>query len=204
MTPPEAPGAGLVFGIALFDDVVALDWAAPWEVLATWGRLWPDDGVRVHLVAEEDTPVRCVGGLAVLPDRTWESVGHLDVLIYPGGPGAKAQLGDPALRARLRAVAADAHLMASVSTGALVLADAGLLDGRRATTHWASLELLADAGQGIEVQRGVRFVDAGPVVTSAGVSAGIDLALHLVARLHSDERAAAVARALEYEFAPDG
>ena len=203
MTTGTAGPDGLVIGVALFDDVVALDSGRPWEVFATWGRLWPDDGVRVLLVAEEDKPIRCVGGLQVLPDHTWDDVPRLDVLVYPGGPGAKAQLGDAAVRTRLRSVAAGARVMASVCTGALVLADAGLLDGRPATTHWASVGLLAEAGRDIEVREGVRYVDAGDVVTSAGVTAGLDLALHLVARLHSEERAAAVARALEYEIAPE-
>lgn len=190
-------------GIALFDDVIALDWVAPWEVFSTWARLWPDDGVSVVTVAETIHPVRCVGGLRVLPDTTWAEGAGFDVFVYPGGPGAKSQLGDERVRARVRALSESVPLVGAVSTGALVLADAGLLDGRAATTHWGSLDLLESTSHDIEVRTNVRFVDAGPVVTSAGVSAGIDLAFHLVARLHSTERALAIARALEYPLSLD-
>lgn len=189
---------GTTIAIALFDDGIALDWVAPWEVFATWARLYPDDGVRVLTAAERPGSVRCTGGLEVVPETTWDSVGDIDVLLYPGGPGAKKQLGDQSRRDWLRRLHHDGVLMTAVSTGALVLADAGLLDGRPATTHWASLELLGETGKQVDVHTGVRFVDAGAVVTSAGVSAGIDLALHLVGRLHSTERATEIARALEF------
>ena len=179
--------------IALFEDAEELDWAGPWEVLAAWARNWPADGAEVLTVAETLEPVRCAKGLRVLADATWEQVGRLDVLVYPGGIGTRPQLGVEAVRERLRALAAAGTLMTSVCTGALVFADAGLLDGRPATTHWGSLELLATLGERIEVRSDERFVDTGEVITAAGVSAGIDMALHLVARLHSPERAAEVA-----------
>ncbi len=188
--------------IALFEDAEELDWAGPWEVLAAWARNWPADGAEVLTVAETLEPVRCAKGLRVLADATWEQVGRLDVLVYPGGIGTRPQLGVEAVRERLRALAAAGTLMTSVCTGALVFADAGLLDGRPATTHWGSLELLATLGERIEVRSDERFVDAGEVITAAGVSAGIDMALHLVARLHSPERAAEVRRYIQYDPQP--
>jgi transcriptional regulator GlxA family with amidase domain len=188
--------------IALFEDAEELDWGGPWEVLAAWARHWPDDGVEVLTVAETLDPLRCAKGLRVLADCTWEQVGHLDVLVYPGGIGTRPQLGQEHVRERMRSLFAAGTLMTSVCTGALVFADAGLLDGRPATTHWGSLELLATLGQGIKVRRDVRFVDDGEIVTAAGVSAGIDMALHLVARLHSPLRAVELRRYIQYDPEP--
>jgi transcriptional regulator GlxA family with amidase domain len=146
--------------------------------------------------------VTCAKGLRVLPDETWETAPPLDVLVYPGGRGTRVQLGDEEVRAWLRGIAASGALVTSVCTGSLVLADAGLLDGRPATTHWGSLELLPTLGRDLEVRPDDRFVDSGDVVTAAGVSAGIDMALHLVARLHSPERAREVRRYIQYDPEP--
>ena len=188
--------------IALFDGAEELDWAGPWEVLAAWALGWPDDGVEVLTVAETSDPVRCAKGLRVLADRTWEQLGHVDVLVYPGGMGTRAQLAQEPIRQRMRSYAGAGTLMTSVCTGSLVFADAGLLDGRPATTHWGSLELLASLGEGIDVRGDARYVDDGEIITAAGVSAGIDVALHLVARLHSPERAAQVRREIQYDPQP--
>jgi transcriptional regulator GlxA family with amidase domain len=188
--------------IALFEDTTELDWAGPWEVLAAWAHQWPEDGVEVLTVAETLEPIRCSKGLRVLADRTWEQLGPVDVVVYPGGIGTRPQLGREEIRARVRALAGAGTLMTSVCTGSLVYADAGLLDGRPATTHWGSLELLATLGEGIDVRPDARYVDDGQIVTAAGVSAGIDMALHLVARLHSPQRAAEVRRAIQYDPQP--
>jgi transcriptional regulator GlxA family with amidase domain len=188
--------------VALFEDAEELDWAGPWEVLASWARHWADDGVEVFTAAETAGVVRCAKGLRVLPDRVWDDAGPVDVVVYPGGIGTRRQLGDEQVRARVRGLAARTRLMTSVCTGALVLADAGLLDGRPATTHWGSLELLAGLGSGIEVRPDARFVDSGDVITASGVSAGIDMALHLVSRLHSADRARQVRRVIQYDPAP--
>jgi transcriptional regulator GlxA family with amidase domain len=140
--------------------------------------------------------------MPVTPEFTWASLPALDVLVYPGGQGTVGQLGDEAIRGWLRGLATAGTLMTSVCTGALVFADAGLLDGRPATTHWASLDKLASLGNNIDVRTDVRFVDDGNVITSAGVSAGIDMALHLVARLADDDRAREVRRYMQYDPAP--
>jgi transcriptional regulator GlxA family with amidase domain len=185
--------------VVLFDGVEELDWVGPWEVLSTWAQGWPDDGASVFTVADHDGVVRCAKGARVLADHTWEEAPPFDVVVWPGGRGTRAQLGDEAVRGRVRQAAAAGTLMTSVCTGALVYADAGLLDGQRATTHWASLDDLVALGQGIEARPDDRVVDDGQVVTAAGVSAGIDMALHLVARLHSPERRAQVARHIQYD-----
>jgi transcriptional regulator GlxA family with amidase domain len=188
--------------IALFEEAEELDWAGPWEVLAMWAQLWPEDGVEVFTVADTLEPITCAKGLRVLAHRTWDGAGAIDVLVVPGGDGTRPLLGDETWRGRLFALAEGGALVTSVCTGALVLADAGLLDGRPATTYWQRLDLLASLGTGIDVRGDERFVDDGNVITAAGVSAGIDMALHLVARLHSEERARQVKRAIQYDPAP--
>ena len=187
--------------IAFFEDVEELDWAGPWEVFATWAHFWPDE-VAVFTAAHREGPVRCAKGLRVLPDHTWSTAPTFDVLVYPGGQGTRAQLGDEDIRNWLRTIRARSVLMTSVCTGSLVYADAGLLDDRPATTHWASIDLLGSLGRNVDVRDQERFVDTGDVVTGAGVSAGIDMALHLVARLHSTERAREVRRYIQYDPAP--
>ena len=186
--------------IFLFEDVEELDWAGPWEVLAAWMQFYPDE-VQVFTVAREEGPIKCAKGLSVLADYTWSNVPEFDVLIYPGGQGTRAQLGDQGIREWVEKAKNSGTLMTSVCTGALVYADVGLLDGRPATTHWASLDLLGTLGQSIEVRRD-RWVDDGDVITSAGVSAGIDMALHLVERLQSTERAKEIKRYIQYDPDP--
>ena len=188
-------------GIALFDGAEELDWAGPWEVLAAWAQQFPDDGVHVFTLACENREITCAKGLRVLPHETWETAPAMDVLVYPGGRGTRAELADEAVLDWMRGIASQA-VVASVCTGSLVLAAAGLLDGRPATTHWGSLETLPTLGKEIEVRPDDRFVDTGEIITAAGVSAGIDMALHLVARLHSPERAREVRRYIQYDPEP--
>ena len=188
-------------GIALFDGAEELDWAGPWEVLAAWAQQFPDDGVHVFTLARENREITCAKGLRVLPHETWETAPAMDVLVYPGGRGTRAELADDAVLDWMRGIASQA-VVASVCTGSLVLAAAGLLDGRPATTHWGSLETLPTLGKEIEVRPDDRFVDTGQIITAAGVSAGIDMALHLVARLHSPERAREVRRYIQYDPEP--
>jgi transcriptional regulator GlxA family with amidase domain len=189
-------------GIALFDGAEELDWAGPWEVLAAWAKQWPDDGVEVFTVAQTDAPVTCAKGLRVLPDRTWATAGKLDVLVYPGGQGTRRELKDDSVLEWLRATQRDGTLMTSVCTGALVFAAAGFLRDRPATTYWSAFDELRALDSTIEARPDDRFVDSGEVITSAGVSAGIDMALHLVARLHSVERARDVRRYIQYDPKP--
>ena len=184
--------------IALWDGVEELDFAGPYEVLTAWSRM-SERPINVRTVASSAAAVRCSHDLRVVPDTTWADVGKLDLLVLPGGDTRPLQ-ADEGFLERLRGVAGSGTLMTSVCTGALVYAKAGLLDGRPATTHWSALDRLADLG--VNVDRDARFVDDGDVVTAAGVSAGIDMALHLVARLESVERAQAVRRYIQYDPQP--
>jgi transcriptional regulator GlxA family with amidase domain len=188
--------------IALFDGVEELDFAGPWDVLAAWSQGFPDDGVEVFTVARSDEVVTAAKGLRVLPDHTWASAPPIDVLVYPGGRGTRRELTDPAVVEWIRAIRDSGALMTSVCTGSLVYAAAGLLKGRPATTYWALLDRLLELDPSIELRPDDRFVDSGDVVTASGVSAGIDMALHLVARLHSVERAREVRRAIQYDPQP--
>jgi transcriptional regulator GlxA family with amidase domain len=138
----------------------------------------------------------------VLADYAWESAPEIDVLIYPGGRGTRQQLGDEAVRAWVRSVHERARLTTSVCTGAWVLADAGLLAGRAATTHWEDFDQLLAIDGSIDAKRAARFVDEGDVITAAGVSAGIDMALYLIVRLHSEDRAREIKRRIQYEPEP--
>jgi putative intracellular protease/amidase len=176
--------ADVRIAIAVFEGAEELDFVGPWEVLGAWRFLHPDE-VDVFLVGETMEPVACAKGMHVLPDRTWDEAGEIDVLLYPGGRGTRAQLGDEAVRARLRGLRDAGTLMTSVCTGSLVYADAGLLDGRPATTYHGAFGELLPLGHEIEPRPDDRFVDDGEVITAAGVSAGIDMALHLVGRLAS-------------------
>lgn len=185
-------------GIALFEGVEELDWVGPWEVFTAWARFFPADGVEVCTLSRRPGTVACAKGARVIADHTWDDHPPLDVLVYPGGQGTRPQLGDEEVRHWVRGQAAAAEMVASVCTGALVLADSGLLDGRPATTHWASLEHLAGLGRDIDVRPDERFVDDGDVVTASGVSAGIDMALHLVGRFAGAERAREVQKIIEY------
>jgi transcriptional regulator GlxA family with amidase domain len=189
-------------GVLLFDGVEELDWAGPWEVLAAWAQRWPDDDVEVLTIADAEGPISCAKGARVLADRTLDEAGPLDVLVYPGGQGTRGHLTDTTRLDWLRATAAATPLVTSVCTGSLVLAAAGLLDGRPATTHWDTLDLLGELGTDIEVRPEDRFVDDGDIITAAGVSAGIDMALHIIARLHSPDRAREVKRYIQYDPQP--
>ena len=192
----------MVIGVALFDGAEELDWAGPWEVLAAWAQGWPDDGVEVFTAAAEAQPVTCAKGLRVVPDHDWATAPAFDVLVYPGGRGTRRELKDDDVLGWLRGLRERRTLLASVCTGSLVFAAAGLLEGRPATTYWSQLDYLGELDATIDVRRDDRFVDSGEVVTAAGVSAGIDMALHLVARLHSKERAREVRRYIQYDPEP--
>jgi transcriptional regulator GlxA family with amidase domain len=189
-------------GILVFDGLEELDAVGPWEVLAAWTRQWPDDGWSVTTIAEDGGLVRCAKGLVLQAEHSWADAPPLDVLIQPGGIGTRAQLTDAAYLGWIRARRADTSLLASVCTGSLVYAAAGVLAGRPATTHWASLDRLTQLDPSIDVRPDDRYVDDGDVVTAAGVSAGIDMALHLVDRLAGTERAREVRRYIQYDPAP--
>ncbi len=187
--------------IYVFEGAEELDWAGPWEVLAAWAQGFDDD-VAVFTIGDTDQPTTCAKGLRVLTDYTLDNAPAYDVLLYPGGRGTRPQVEDEGIHAWLREKADEGVLMTSVCTGSLVYAAAGLLDDGPATTHWSSIDLLEGLGSNIKVKPDDRFVDRGQVITASGVSAGIDMALHLVARLSSRERAAEVRHYIQYDPEP--
>lgn len=196
----------LTIAILLFDGVEELDWAGPWEVLTMWAALARRSGredVSVHLVADQPGEVVCAKGARVVVDTGWDDLeGTPDVVVVPGGRGTRSLVEDAELRGRLRTAHEDGAVLASVCTGALLLAAAGLLEHRPATTHHGALTELQGLDGSCQVRRDVRYVDDGDVVTAAGVSAGIDMTLHLVDRLAGTERARAVRDAIQYDPAP--
>jgi transcriptional regulator GlxA family with amidase domain len=191
-----------MIGVLLFDGVEELDAVGPWEVLSFWARNFPEDGYQVCSFSPAGGVVQCAKGLSMVADFSFADVPALQVLVFPGGQGTRSQLQDQERLAWLRAQRELVPLLASVCTGSLVFAAAGLLRGRPATTHWGSLGLLAELDPTIEVRANDRFVDDGDVVTASGVSAGIDMALHLVRRLGGEERARQVRRGIQYDPQP--
>jgi transcriptional regulator GlxA family with amidase domain len=193
----------VLIAIALFDGAEELDFAGPWEVLAYWAREVTQREVDVVTVAASRDPITAAKGLRVLPDHTLHDVGDVDVFVMPGGQGTRALLGagEP-LHGALRAMAERGTLLTSVCTGALVYAAAGLLKDRPATTYWSAFDELLALDPTIEPRPDDRFVDDGDVITSAGVSAGIDMALHLVKRLDGEQAARATKRGIQYDPQP--
>jgi transcriptional regulator GlxA family with amidase domain len=180
--------------IVLFDRFTALDAVGPYEILC---RL-PD--AETVFVGERTGPCRAdTGQLALTADRTLAEVEHPDIVVVPGGPGQTPQMDNQVLLDWLRAADATSTWTTSVCTGSLLLAAAGLLDGRRATSHWLALDLLKTFG--VEPTE-ERVVFDGKYVTAAGVSSGIDMALTLLGRIAGDEHAQAVQLATEYDPQP--
>ena len=186
-------------GMLLFDDVEELDFAGPWEVLTTTAQIAGHG--RVVTIAERAAPVRCAKGLRVLPDHTFGDAPALDVVLVPGGQGTRREVSNSVLIEWLRKVGAECRWVTSVCTGSLLLHEAGFARGRRITTHWAFVDTLRERGD-VTVLDDVRFVRDGSLVTAAGVSAGIDMALWLAGQLHSPELARKVQRYIQYEPAP--
>lgn len=191
-------GNGLSVGIFVFDGAEELNVAGPYEVFTTW-RERSELKPRVSTFSWDGRGVRLAQGLHMVPDASADDVGPLLVLVHPGGPGVMRLVTDRGHLAWLHAMRARTPLLTSVCTGSLALAAAGLLAGRPATTHWDHVDELARLDPTVLIDTETRYVDDGDVVTSAGVSAGIDMALHLVGRLENVEVAAEVRRALQYE-----
>ena len=190
---------GFTTGILLFDDAEELDFAGPWEVLTSAAALAKED--RVVTIAQKAEPIRCAKGLRVLPDHTFADAPRLDVVLVPGGQGTRREVSNPVLIDWLRKVGESCRWVTSVCTGALLLHEAGFARGKRVTTHWGFVETLRQRGD-VTVLDGVRYVRDGNLVTAAGISAGIDMALWLVGQLHTPEFARTVQRYMQYDPAP--
>lgn len=196
-------------GILIFDDVEVLDFCGPFEVFATTqtpGQDSQDDAARpfqVITIAERAAMVKCRGGLLVQPHYTIDDHPPLDILVVPGGWGTRREVHNERLLDWIVAQDRQTALTTSVCTGAFLLAARGLLDGRAATTHWASIDRLRQTHPAIDVRDDRRWVEDERIITSAGVSAGIDMALHVVARRLGTDVARATARRMEYEGPSD-
>ena len=182
-------------GILIFDHVEDLDFTGPLEVFGTTSHLKPDS-LHPFTIQREGREVVTVNGLKVTPDYSFRNCPRLEILLVPGGIGTRTEMKDLETLEFVRHNASSCELILSVCTGALVLAAAGLLSGKRATTHWAALEELKAFPQ-ITIER-ARYVRDGNIVTSAGVSAGIDMALYVTKELFGETTVEAVARDLEY------
>ena len=188
-------------GIFLFDEVEVLDFAGPFEVfsLAEYENS-SERAFRVCTIARAEAPIRARNGLIVLPEYDLSSAPKLDLLIVPGGYGAEElEIREPETICWLQNMSGQAGIVASICTGAFLLAEAGLLSGKRATTHWMDLDRLEREYPAVQVLRNTRLVDEGAVLTSGGISAGIDLSLYLVKRLLGESAAKKTARRMEYD-----
>jgi len=199
---PYDGGLTRQIGILLFDDVEELDAVGPWEVLAHWTLEYPQDGWAVSCLSRDGRPVTAAKGLVLGAHVALADAPALDVLLHPGGHGTRRLLRDPAHLDWVRAQRAAVPLMTSVCTGSLVYAAAGLLQGRPATTYWGAIDELHAIDPTIDVREHERWVDDGDLITSSGVSAGIDMALHLVIRLAGADRAREVKRGIQYDPQP--
>jgi transcriptional regulator GlxA family with amidase domain len=190
--------------LLVFDEVEVLDFAGPFEVFGVARSADDDPLFTVQTVAETAAPVRACNGLTLTPAHAFASAPAADILIIPGGYGTRPLLDRPATIDWIRRTAGEAEIIASVCTGALLLAKAGLLAGQRATTHYLRFDLLRQLEPTAQVEEDVRFTSNGRLFTAAGISAGIDLSLHLVACLHGVDTARQTAAYMEYHWTNDG
>jgi transcriptional regulator GlxA family with amidase domain len=193
-------------GFVLFNDAEELDFVGPWEVFTMANEVAGYSGdakpFETLMIAEKNEPVRCRKGMRVLPDATLETCGKLDIILIPGGQGTRAEVNNEKLLAWVAKTAPGCTWITSVCTGALLLTAAGPAKGKRVTTHWGFIDQLRARNEAAEVVEKVRYIQDGNVVTAAGVSAGIDMALWLVGQIKGPDFARSVQRFMEYDPAP--
>ncbi len=195
-------------GIVLFENVEVLDFCGPFEVFSVTRlheekRREEPSPFEVLLVAEKTDPIVTTGGMKVIPHHTFENCPRLDILVVPGGWGTRKEIKNPIMLDWLRKCASEVETLTSVCTGSILLGFAGLLDGHRATTHWGSLDWMRKSLPTIIVEYDKHVVEDGRILTSAGISAGIDMALRVVARYYGEPVARATARYMEYRYPED-
>ena len=195
----------LIVGILVFDQVEVLDVAGPFEVFTVTRlkkelRQEESSPFRVLLVSENLDQVSAVGGLRFTPDVTQDNCPELDLLIVPGGWGTRAQVKDANLIKWIANKSRRTKLTGSVCTGSSLLGEAGLLDGREATTHWRTFDFLRRAAPKAYIREDLRVTMDGSIFTSAGISAGIDMALHIVSYLFGTKTGEATAKQMEYPY----
>lgn len=194
-------------GIVLFENIEVLDFCGPFEVFSVTRldeekRREEASPYEVLLVAESPGPVLTTGNMSVIPHCTFVDCPALDILVVPGGWGTRRELNNPVMLEWLRARAGELETLTAVCTGSMLLGFAGLLDGLRATTHWRSLDWMRESFPAVTVEYDQHVVEDGRVLTSAGISAGIDMALKVVTRHFGEGVARATARHMEYPY-PD-
>jgi transcriptional regulator GlxA family with amidase domain len=192
-------------GILIFEDVEVLDFCGPFEVFSTTrlneeNRRKEPSPFDVFLVAETKDLIVTTGGMKVMPDYGLNDCRKLDILVVPGGWGTRKEMNNAVLLSWIAERANEVETLASVCTGSLLLGKAGLLEGRRATTHWRSLDWMSELFPKTEIEKGLHFVEDGNLFTSAGISAGIDMALKVVSRYFGESVARATAKHMEYPF----
>lgn len=197
---PREDRTPLRVAILLFDDVEVLDFAGPFEVFAVARSDHGEPAFEVVTVALRSGPVVARHDLTILPTCTPDMLERVNILVVPGGLGTRREMHNPEMIHFIRATSASAQLTLSVCTGALLLGAARLLDGLSATTHWAAMNELRALECGVELHPEARIVDNGELITSAGVSAGIDAALHVISRTHGQSAAHETARYLQYDW----
>ena len=193
-------------GILIFDDAEELDFVGPYEVFTMSNEMYGHTGKpkpdKVILISETGAPVTCAKGMRVEAHCSIADAPKLDVLLIPGGQGTRREALNQPLLDWVAKVSATCEWVTSVCTGSLVLAAAGPAKGKRVTTHWAFIETLRNMGLASEVLEKVRYVRDGNLVTSAGVSAGIDMALWLTGQMHSEDHARLTQHGMQYDPAP--
>ena len=195
-------------GIMLFEGAELLDFAGPYEAFSSARYVDGTFCFNTFSVGQAKGSITSNNGLPCGVEYDFDGAPDIDILVVPGGQGTRTEIDNPVVIDWIREVAGGAELMTSVCTGSFLMAKAGLLDGKKATTHWGSIERMRETFPDIEVLEQVRFVDdgfvvmIGFVVSSAGVSAGIDMSLHVIERLCGREAAASSARLMEYDYWP--
>ncbi len=192
-------------GIVVYEEVEVLDFCGPFEVFSVTRlneekRREEPSPFNAFLVAETKSSVVATGGMKVVPDHDLDSCPHLDILLVPGGWGFRHQMNNERLLKWIADRSRQVETLTSVCTGALLLGKAGLLDGKRATTHWRFLESMQELFPKVTVEKRLHFVEEGALFSSAGISAGIDMSLRVVARYYGGVVARATARHMEYPF----
>ena len=192
-------------GIVVYEEVEVLDFCGPFEVFSVTRlneekRREEPSPFNAFLVAETKSSVVATGGMKVVPDHDLDSCPHLDILLVPGGWGFRHQMNNERLLKWIADRSRQVETLTSVCTGALLLGKAGLLDGKRATTHWRFLESMQELFPKVTVEKRLHFVEEGALFSSAGISAGIDMSLRVVARYYGGAVARATARHMEYPF----
>jgi len=192
-------------GIVIFDEVEVLDFCGPFEVFSTTRlseehRREEASPFEVLLISQSGQRVQTTGGMKVIADATFDRCPSLHILVVPGGSGARKEMSNPAMLSFVRSRVSEVQTLASVCTGAFILGNAGLLDGLRATTHWRTLQTMQELFPNVTVDAKSHVVKAGMFITSAGISAGIDMALVVVAEHCGEGIARATARNMEYPF----